>query len=351
MSNNFEINKDVIVIEDENKNVIFMECDMKKSQELGRAFQSTSSGYKLPTKGSSSETEVSSNSSKENKSKLTRKNNKSVPKLTCRRTILNNSNCVKLSNKTKMNMELDITKQIRIYNCFEWLSKNGDMSKKLINNIISYVKIGGTSEIPLKIYKKFNEPYIISRFDQEYLNKIGNNFEIRGYLALNSAVTGIHSNKFTKTKIGIANPCKGFYITANSKLLDFLRTNYNFKLSGVQLEQICGFIYGYIHYSVCIVPINIEITLGYNIKTKEFEINVTSFEETIDLLDITEYLLFMKNYTNDMDREKYILQKTLQEINNDIYSLQRINIANMDFKWLRKYNRTKIFKYSLYTIV
>ena len=95
-------------------------------------------------------------------------------------------------------------------------------------------------------------------------------------------------------------------------------------------EEIIGFIYGRIYFDCDIIPIDIEITLGFNQSTNSFEINVLDFGMTFDKKNIHQNPMLPRNtgffaiYHNGLldnkEKESQFLQLTLDDIDIDLYS-------------------------------
>jgi hypothetical protein len=80
------------------------------------------------------------------------------------------------------------------------------------------------------------------------------------------------------------NPPRGYFLDADSDVLDKLREYDEYLPTMKEFRMLIGFIYGVLYFKARLVPIDVEITLGYYYEI--VEINVLDFGLTIDLDDV-----------------------------------------------------------------
>jgi hypothetical protein len=116
--------------------------------------------------------------------------------------------------------------------------------------------------------------------------------------------------------------------------------DYQFPLSITELEEMIGFIYGWIFYACRIIPLDIEITLG--LYDGQFKLNVLDFGQTVRLNDGNhKYSQWMTTQQQQQQPEK-LLEKVKQAINEDEYidlvrdraAMRGFSLAQEEFKRL-----------------
>lgn len=157
----------------------------------------------------------------------------------------------------------------------------------------SYLRMGSVNGIPISVYEKFDKNEVTNSFDEGYLKNI-DNFDVMAFFQLNydSGQRFLRINMEKKMNYG--NDVMGYNVSI--PFLDFLRKEYGFKLSLEEINQIIGFIYGWIYFDAGYVADEIVISLGYLEKHKLFKINVLNFEgvdsrfgiDTKELISIAE---------------------------------------------------------------
>ena len=210
-----------------------------------------------------------------------------------------------------------------------------------INNIIysCFFTMSKLKGIPVWMYNDIDID-IMNNVDPEYYNHIGENFELMLHLSFNTETTeGIIGREYNKPQISKTNPARGYFINADSNMLNILREKYNFDLSDYQIKCIMGFVYSYI-FKVCdIIPIDIEICLGYY--DGKFKINVLDFGMTIDMhktnnIPENSSAIDYKDLLNNEYISKEIIEsKVKSDISNDIFRYGRLlRIIGMEFSTL-----------------
>lgn len=215
--------------------------------------------------------------------------------------------------------------KIMISKPLESVSKNVIINYDIYSCYFTMKRLYGIS---YNIYKEYDNN-IDKYFDNEYIENENHNFDIMLHLTFNSSLMHkIYGISFSTIKIGYRNPLRGYFISENdTSILDFLRNNYNLSLTNEELKEMVGFIYGWIFYEVKYVPIDIEITLGYDINTNAYNINVLDFGMTFDYTKI------------DIPRDmKYdIIYNKLMEYNKSSSStniIDKINFIESEVKYL-----------------
>jgi hypothetical protein len=163
--------------------------------------------------------------------------------------------------------------------------------------------------LPLQMFLEYNRSYTESRFDPLYLQSLDpGTFELQAHLAFNSDVGGIYGRCYSCGKISTENPPRGFFITPGAIFLDFLRERYGLPWSDEQLRELLGFVYGRLFYDAQLAPVDIELTLGFNQETRQFELNVLDFGMTYDLHAHSQYNV------EDIATEPFHLLETQREV-------------------------------------
>lgn len=158
------------------------------------------------------------------------------------------------------------------------------------NNYQCYFEMTKLSGIPLSIYREAN-PTILNSLSSEFIGQKGMDFEIMLHLTTNTDLGGrFYGIKYSKTKISENNPPRGYFTKPdNDDVLNYLREEYGLRLTIDNIKEIIGFIYGVMYFKAKLVPIDIEITLGFT--DGEFTINILDFGMCIDLDNIS----FLRN--------------------------------------------------------
>lgn len=244
---------------------------------------------------------------------------------------------------------IEFKKQQKIYNTFERLGRiktENPLVKKVqklvkVARPISYSDSGSVINLskfactitmsrlrglPLNLLRD-GDRAIDARIKPDYLAKNGNNLELMGHIALNSEIGGIYGINYTVKQIGDNNPPRGYFITESSSVFGFLKMSHNIPSIG-ELNEIMGFIYGWILFSTNIIPIDIEIAFG--LYDDEILINVLDFGMTFDLDDIENNkklprssLIFDILERKDLDKDeryKLIIEAAVNDISIDLYS-------------------------------
>jgi hypothetical protein len=182
----------------------------------------------------------------------------------------------KLKSQTIENDLVDlINKYVRISQVYTSYNSNLTIGQTKYACYYTMSKLYG---IPLKMYYQFN-PQL-----QEKITDYSPDVSIMTQLSFNNELAeGFYGRNYNNPQISRSNPSRGYFLGQESDFLDFLRSEYNFDLSDSELKSMIGFIYGYIYFHGGIIPIDIEITLGYDEKNKRFYVNVLDFGLTIDI--------------------------------------------------------------------
>lgn len=216
--------------------------------------------------------------------------------------------------------------------------------------------------IPLNIYEQF-DMNIDNSFDKEYLAQHKSDFFILLQLTYNTDLPNkIYGTNYSRAKISDKNPLRGYFISENDvSILNFLRNYYNLLLSDNQIQQIIGFIYGWIFFKAKYVPIDIEIALGYDSLTKEFKINVLDFGMTffynVNNVDEIKHdfkydqiLKALNTYISETPLEKRnvdgiienIQNKVLDNIDYDLYASTESKNTLQGWYLAKKYSGLKL---------
>jgi len=281
--------------------------------------------------------------------------------------------------------QIEYGKQLRIYNSFKELKKNyKSSSNRIINLVNEYVKISKPynfmdkstiindttyactirmsklNGISLKNFYKL-DPNIINRFSKEFLEKVGEDFQIMPHLALNSDIGGIYGNSYTKKIISNKNPPRGYFLTEHSGLLDKIRKIFKLSLSNNEIKEIIGFIYGWILFDTNIIPIDIEITLGlYNNK---FKINALDYGMCFNLDNINDnpilprtapfFDILNNNKLSSIEKYDKIIEQGKDDISIDLYgdvNEDKYNIIGFNEAYNLSQNTIKLSDYSSYVM-
>lgn len=220
---------------------------------------------------------------------------------------------------------LEMGKQLKIFNAFENLNnmnlnniKNPE-DKIIIQLVQKYVKVSKPLQSCNDSFKIGNDRYSCfimmtklngisinlykelgistNKIDPDYLESLSkNNQEIMLQLSLNLDLTSnFYGVEYSKQFLSDRNPPRGYFTNDDGEIIRKLNQDYNLLLSISTIKIIIGFIYGFIFYYARIVPTDIEITLGYNNTSGNFEINVLDFGMTIDLNDIDNTPILPRN--------------------------------------------------------
>lgn len=252
---------------------------------------------------------------------------------------------------------IEFGKQRRIYTCFEQLRHCRDRSEivSLVNRYVHIAKPITFSDenvelentryecsltmqrlngLPLAFYETFDgRDTIKQRFAPDYYASLSTQGDqLMGHLAFNSQIGGIQGVKYSRGLISRTNPARGYFILKESGFLDFLRKEHAFPLSDSQLEQIMAFVYGWIYYACDLIPLDIEMALGYNVEQARFELNVMDFGWVFDKRLVSENAIapfttpFFKIFDDAArlgqsveEREAAILAETLYFLTLDLY--------------------------------
>lgn len=130
---------------------------------------------------------------------------------------------------------------------------------------------------PLSMYKNFNSQ-VDANIDKKYLETHNQYLNILLHLSFNLETTsGFYSVDY-KNPISESNPMRGYFISKDDpNILQYLRENFNLELSDINLKHIIGFLFSWIYYDTKIIPFDVEIALGFNPDTQQFQINLLDF--------------------------------------------------------------------------
>jgi hypothetical protein len=134
--------------------------------------------------------------------------------------------------------------------------------------------------LPLTMYDSLDRP------SREYISdEFAPNFKVMMHLSLNTDIGGkFYGVKYSSQMITEKNPPRGYFLDADSDVLDKLREYDEYLPTMKEFRMLIGFIYGVLYFKARLVPIDVEITLGYYYEI--VEINVLDFGLTIDLDDV-----------------------------------------------------------------
>jgi hypothetical protein len=170
--------------------------------------------------------------------------------------------------------------------------------------------------IPLSIYEKA-DPTILNNISKDF----GKNFEIMLQLSTNTEIGGrFYGIKYSKTKISEKNPPRGYFLSKNDVVLKYLIENYNFPLTLENIKEMIGFVYGFLYFKARLIPIDIEISLGY--VDGNFVVNILDFGMCIDLDNIKYSLEDVKNkrlFTALTENNPDLEEIVKEEISVDLY--------------------------------
>lgn len=251
-------------------------------------------------------------------------------------------------NEGCMKAVIEYGKQSQIYNCINCLHGCDDPLVKLINkyvrvakpisyidsaitiNDVTYgcmVKMQKLNGLPLSVYEAY-DPRIVSQIEPSYRKELDN---IQAHLSYNSDITGLFGVKYSKASITRQNPPRGYFSNAETGFFKFLREKYIYKLplSDEQLEQMIGFVYGWIFFSCEVIPLDIEFTLGLNPLTHEYELNVLDFGMTFDKRQLTNninafesrrfFTIYGDKTLSAGEREQELLERIIEDTGIDLY--------------------------------
>lgn len=215
--------------------------------------------------------------------------------------------------------------------------------------------------IPLSIYFDSNSSFDQGKkdFEKEYLKKVGKDYSVMGHLTISGNIfkSGFYPKNVDK-KVSENNPLRGYFIVDNDPFLDYLKEHYNLQWNIEELKEIIGFIYGWIYYNANIVPIDIEIALGYDKFKDNFVINVMDFGLTVDLLNNENNInnFAIKKYVDIIDddileghkREEKIFDEFMSDMSVDIYADLEEEEYMKGFKLAKEVNLDcMLYKYGL----
>lgn len=263
----------------------------------------------------------------------------------------------------------EFTKQRRIYDCFNRLASRDHGKHRLLNQIKEYVIIsepmthqnepivinnkqyacslemsalkGLPMEMIQSVDNKLDRYYTATYWNQTKLN----NDEIMLHLSFNnhekSRLFGVNINELVSEN----NPSRGYFFNRHDaeEWIESLRMDYNFPLHINDLEEMVGFIYGWIFYACQIIPLDVEMTLGFY--DGKFKLNVLDFDRTFDMRELSNNTKNMDNeiYYQFLDEKEKLFQRIKQAINHDEYiDLDRDRVG------LRGFNTAKD-EYTRYT--
>lgn len=260
--------------------------------------------------------------------------------------------------------EKEFAKQTKIYNCFNALNERNHKDHALLNLIKKYIIISRPIRYNNKPFTYNDEDYNCSivmselkgvplsmiakiddnlqkNYDADYWSLLNlDQEEIMLHASFNNcrATNGVLGMKETEL-ISESNPARGYFFSGCNNAEEWFETfimEYNeFPLTMNNLEEIFGFIYGWIYYACHIIPLDIEMTIGlYN---GEFKINVLDFGQTFDMKESKNNVVNDCNsvYDNLLNDEKELLIRVKNAIDNDEY----INIT-------KKYRGSNAFEFA-----
>ena len=171
------------------------------------------------------------------------------------------------------------------------------------------------------------EPNSLESIDPAFIKKQGMDYEIMVQLTYNSELSEkIYGSNYSKAKISENNPPRGYFISDQAKLLDSFRELYGLTLTNDQIKEMIGFIYGILFYYGKLIPVDIEITLGYY--DGEFKINVLDFGLTINLNDLanipitpntSEFVKILSKSIPDEEKFRELERTTIEQLSIDLY--------------------------------
>lgn len=244
---------------------------------------------------------------------------------------------------------LELDKQRIAYRVFEALKQTNipDRIYNLVKDNVIIAKPGASCQRPiiiegrefacyftmerlrgvsLKMLKTI-DPNSWDNLSPEFLEKRGENFEVMVHLSFNSELNGkIYGIKYTKNLISESNPPRGYFINEEAPLLEKMRQIYGLKLSDREIKEIIGFVYGILFFYGKLIPIDIEIALGYY--DGKFKINVLDFGMTIDMSDLKnipigpstrEIITILHSDLSPEEKQKELERKVKYSLSVDLY--------------------------------
>ena len=245
-----------------------------------------------------------------------------------------------VSKKGCEEASIEFTKQQKIYNAFERL-KLIESSNPVVRLVQRYVKVSKPLESCDSSFSLRERSYscyirmtklpsvpieMLYQLDRDISTQIDMPPErvpdLMIHASLNTEVPErIYGVQYVAKKLTEKNPPRGYFTNINGVVIEKLRSQFGFPLTGIQLKQLMGFIYGYIYFFVGIVPIDIELTLGYDQETKQFALNVLDFGMTIDTADLDSTPVLPRNVgiLEMLRNNEDITEETVENVSYDIY--------------------------------
>ena len=263
------------------------------------------------------------------------------PSVVVKAIFKNNDTC------TKAAIEYD--KQRSIHHCFECL-RECNIDDRIANLVKLHVRVarpirfsggptvingvtfhcsvamGKLHGIPLSFYEEF-DPRIIQRIEPAYREELG---QVMAHLAFNSPIVGLFGVKYSTATITKDNPPRGYFSNTETGFFEFLRRKHGLLLSDDELERMVGFIYAWIYFSCAIIPLDVEMTLGFNPESGLFELNVLDFGMAFDKLAIEKnssafesrrfFTVYGDTSLTNEEREDELLQRVIEDTGLDLYA-------------------------------
>lgn len=192
-------------------------------------------------------------------------------------------------------------------------------SKIIINHqtYACYFTMSLLHGLPLWMYQDI-DPYSLTRLDPNFIQNKGMDFEIMAHLSFNTDVGGtFYGVKYSGMIIDEHNPPRGYFM--NDNFLLQLQNRFNLNLTKNEISKIIGFIYGILYFHANLIPIDVEIALGYY--NNDFVINVLDFGLVIDLHDL-------EHAPNNFFTSEIL--KILQENNENLLELTILDELSRD---------------------
>lgn len=244
---------------------------------------------------------------------------------------------------------VELNKQAKIYQLFQNIKQthNNNRIYNLVKDNIVVSKPGQSCSQPITIdNRNFScfysmdllrgvsismlenaDPESISKLDPEFIAKRGKDFELMVHLSFNTEIpSNIYGVSYSKSNVNDQNPPRGYFINQDASILDVFRSKYGLHLSNTEIKEIIGFIYGILYYYGKIIPIDIEITLGYY--DGVFKINVLDFGMTIDVSDLDnvpvtvntqEIVKILQSPISTFEKEQELIRKIRYNLSVDLY--------------------------------
>jgi hypothetical protein len=259
--------------------------------------------------------------------------------------------------------EEEFAKQKDIYNCFALLRMRDYKNHRLLNQIKQYVVIsepiahsakplivnGVTYACSIEMSTLKGLPLsMIQSIDRQLSRHVTMGYwpkyqqqDIMLHLSFNNPTESRLLGVKTESLISETNPSRGYFFSRDDaeEWIDSLKVDYQFPLSITELEEMIGFIYGWIFYACRIIPLDIEITLG--LYDGQFKLNVLDFGQTVRLND-ANHKYSQWTTTQQQQQPEKLLEKVKQAINEDEYidlvrdraAMRGFSLAQEEFKRL-----------------